>query len=471
MQNEKRCRKRRGSLVDSAPPAVRKKDRQRGTLKVERNEGTGRTPPPKIKEHKGEEEKRKKTNQLEYMAYVYLLMEYFFENNQLTVLNEKFYLQKNVLPITEALIGQILWVFDKERKKLYGSRITELEAYNGTEDRASHAYNNKKTNRNATMFGKGGVSYVYLCYGIHNCLNIVTNEENIPDAILVRSLEPFYGTDSILLKRYKIHSGGSMLGRGSSNPSACAVKGKGGRIPIGCTDEHTYDDSNYCMFKENLQRIEKVKEILKSINIRKIGKVCSGPGCVTKCLDITRKDDKESFFCDFPNYSMEGKNLTLEGKHEGGCAQVGVVTMQSGDATQVGEQADTKCIAESIELSEGVHPTIEGKNIKPDHCSTCNIRHLQKSRFFISVCPSTREIINFYEELVSQKRENQSYIQQVYGHYKSHLLDYFKCMKWDQEEMVVQRDKRVGVAYAQEAAFYNYRFLLKGHPSISVLPK
>ncbi|ANQ09985.1 DNA-3-methyladenine glycosylase [Plasmodium coatneyi] len=410
MQNEKKRRKRRGSLAATVSPGVTKKDSQCGILK-------GEATFPKSKQHKGEEEKKKKTNELEYMAYVYLLMEYFFENNEMTVLNENFYLQENVLSITETLIGHILWVYDKEKKKLYGSRITELEAYKGTEDKASHAYNNKKTNRNATMFGKGGISYVYLCYGIHNCLNIVTNGENIPDAILVRSLEPFYGVDRILLKRYKIHSGGSMLGKGSSDLSACAVKGEGGGIPIGCPDEPPHHDSNNYLVKEKLQRIEKVKAILKSINMRKLAKVCSGPGCVTKCLDITRQDDKASFFSDLPQYSREGKNIS------------------------------------------------------PDHCSTCNISHLQQSRFFISICPSVCEVINFYETLVAQKRGNDNYIEEVYSQYKTHLLDYFKCMKWDQEGVVVQRDKRVGVAYAQEAALYDYRFLLKGHPSISVLPK
>ncbi|GAB67913.1 DNA-3-methyladenine glycosylase [Plasmodium cynomolgi strain B] len=350
----------------------------------------------------------------------------------MTIFTENFYLQENVLSITEALIGHILWVYDRGKKKLYGSRITELEAYNGTEDKASHAYNNKKTNRNATMFGKGGVSYVYLCYGIHNCLNIVTNGENTPDAILVRSLEPFYGTDGVLLNRYEIHSGGSMLGRDSPGRAVCAVKGEGGGIPIGCSDERSHQKSNYCMDKEKLQRIDSVKSILKSISMKKLVKVSSGPGCVTKCLDITRKDDKASFFSDLPQYSGEGKKLTLE---------------------------------------EGAHPTSGGKNIRPDHCSTCNISDLQQSRFFISICPKTSQIVNFYESLVSQKGGNDNYIQDVYSQYKSHLLDYFNCMKWDQEKMVVQRDKRVGVAYAEEAALYDYRFLLKGHPSISVLPK
>ncbi|EUD69248.1 DNA-3-methyladenine glycosylase [Plasmodium inui San Antonio 1] len=459
MQNEKRCRKRRVPLAATASPAVTKLDRQCGTLTGAAKEAAGRRTSPRKK--------------------------YFFENNEMTVFTEEFYLQKNVLSITEALIGHILWVYDRGGKRLYGSRITELEAYNGTEDKASHAYNNKKTNRNATMFGKGGVSYVYLCYGIHNCLNIVTNEENIPDAILVRSLEPFYGTHGMLLNRYGIHSGGSVLGRGSPGRVSCAVKGEGGGIsPIGFPDQPPPHQSDYCMDKEKLQRIDTVKAILKSINMRKLAKVCSGPGCVTKCLAITRQDDKASFFSDRPQYSREGKKLLLDVKH------VAAPVQGRGD-TGVAAQADRECIAECAaeriagrmeervvdrvaerdHLPEGPHPASEGKNISPDHCSTCNISDFQRSRFFISICPSTSQIINFYEALVSQKRENHNYIEDVYSQYKAHLLDYFSCMKWEQEEIVVQRDKRVGVAYAEEAALYDYRFLLKGHPSISVLPK
>ncbi|KJP85173.1 hypothetical protein AK88_05191 [Plasmodium fragile] len=468
MQNEKKRRKGRGSLAATASPAVMKMDSKRGALTGEENQAAGRkTPPPKSKKHKGEErvdevdaadevhevkeekgekKKKKNTNELECMAYVYLLMEYFFEHNAMTFFTENFYLQGNVLSITEALIGHILWVYDEEKKKLYGSRITELEAYNGIEDKASHAYNNKKTNRNATMFAKGGVSYVYLCYGIHNCLNIVTNEENIPDAILVRSLEPCYGMDTILLNKFKMNSAESpILATRSQDPSACAMKGEeGSDISTDGPDESTQQQSKYFMAKEKLQRVEAVKAILKLVNMKKLTKACSGPGCVTKCLGITRQDDKARFCSDLPHCSRQGKKRTSGG----------VAPVQGADAAQV-----------------GVHATSQGKKINPDHISTCNISHLQQSRFFISVCPTTNQIINFYEALVAQKGGNHKFIGDVYSQYKMHLLEYFNCMKWDQENMVVQRDKRVGVAYAEEAALYDYRFLLKGHPSISVLPK
>lgn len=69
-----------------------------------------------------------------------------------------------------------------------GGYIIETEAYKGPEDKASHAYNNRRTKRTEVMFQKGGICYVYLCYGMHHLLNVVTNQENIPHAILIRGI-------------------------------------------------------------------------------------------------------------------------------------------------------------------------------------------------------------------------------------------------------------------------------------------
>ena len=65
--------------------------------------------------------------------------------------------------------------------------IVETEAYDGFEDRASHAFRGR-TSRNAPMFGPPGVWYVYLCYGIHEMLNLVTREADHPSAVLIRGL-------------------------------------------------------------------------------------------------------------------------------------------------------------------------------------------------------------------------------------------------------------------------------------------
>ena len=66
--------------------------------------------------------------------------------------------------------------------------IAETEAYAGEIDRASHAYGGRRTNRTEVMYRAGGVSYVYLCYGMHNLFNIVTGPENVPHAVLIRGI-------------------------------------------------------------------------------------------------------------------------------------------------------------------------------------------------------------------------------------------------------------------------------------------
>ena len=71
--------------------------------------------------------------------------------------------------------------------------ITETEAYDGPEDLACHAHTNRKTKRNAVMFERGGICYVYLCYGIHWLLNLVTGPPDYPAAVLIRGAGSFNG--------------------------------------------------------------------------------------------------------------------------------------------------------------------------------------------------------------------------------------------------------------------------------------
>ena len=81
-------------------------------------------------------------------------------------------------------------------------RITETEAYVGRMDRACHAYNYRRTARTETLFAPPGTAYVYLIYGMHCCLNLVTEPEGEPAAVLLRGLEPRYNADMIAENRY-----------------------------------------------------------------------------------------------------------------------------------------------------------------------------------------------------------------------------------------------------------------------------
>ncbi|MBX7065904.1 MAG: DNA-3-methyladenine glycosylase [Parachlamydiales bacterium] len=109
-----------------------------------------------------------------------------------------FYQNENVVEVAKALLGKLLLTqIDGE---LAGGYISETEAYAGIVDRACHAYNNRRTERTEVMYKQGGVAYVYLCYGIHHLLNVVTAGVNIPHAVLIRALEPAIGQE-IMLKR------------------------------------------------------------------------------------------------------------------------------------------------------------------------------------------------------------------------------------------------------------------------------
>ena len=82
------------------------------------------------------------------------------------------------------------------------ARITETEAYVGRMDKACHAYNYRKTERTKTLFAPPGTAYVYLIYGMHCCLNFVTEPEGEPSAVLIRGLEPRYNGHIIAENRF-----------------------------------------------------------------------------------------------------------------------------------------------------------------------------------------------------------------------------------------------------------------------------
>lgn len=106
-------------------------------------------------------------------------------------LNSTFYQRGNVVQIAKSLLGKVL------HTQFGGYHtagiITEVEAYAGRDDKACHANNGVRTKRTEVMYHAGGVSYVYLCYGIHHLFNVVTNIEGKADAVLIRALEPVLG--------------------------------------------------------------------------------------------------------------------------------------------------------------------------------------------------------------------------------------------------------------------------------------
>lgn len=117
----------------------------------------------------------------------------------INILPPNFYLEGDVVHISKKLLGKII-VTDIDNRITY-SRIVETEAYDGRMDKACHAYPNRKTPRTEVMFKEGGRSYVYLCYGIHSLFNIVTHAENVPNAVLLRAVEPIIGAETMIDRR------------------------------------------------------------------------------------------------------------------------------------------------------------------------------------------------------------------------------------------------------------------------------
>ena len=109
-----------------------------------------------------------------------------------------FYDRKDVVKIAKELLGKI--IVTNIDGLFTSGRIVETEAYVGISDKASHSFSGRRTAKNEHMYSAPGTAYIYICYGMHQMMNIVTNEKEIPDAVLIRAVEPLKGID-IMLQR------------------------------------------------------------------------------------------------------------------------------------------------------------------------------------------------------------------------------------------------------------------------------
>lgn len=110
-----------------------------------------------------------------------------------------YYLNQDVIFLAKDLLGKVL--FTEINGDITAGIIVETEAYFGVVDKASHAYGARRTDRTETLYSQGGVSYVYLCYGIHHLFNVVTSVDGEPHAVLVRAVEPLIGQEIMELRR------------------------------------------------------------------------------------------------------------------------------------------------------------------------------------------------------------------------------------------------------------------------------
>lgn len=124
-------------------------------------------------------------------------------------LEQSFYRRDDVVAISRELLGKVLC--SRIGGATCKAAILETEAYDGPKDRASHAWNNRRTRRTEPLFQDGGIAYVYLCYGIHHMFNVVSNVADRPHAILVRAGLPLEGIEHMLERRSKDKDDGKLM--------------------------------------------------------------------------------------------------------------------------------------------------------------------------------------------------------------------------------------------------------------------
>lgn len=182
----------------------------------------------------------------------------------------------DALVLSQALLGKIM-----VHRTPYGTVrgiITETEAYMGVEDKGSHTYMGRRTERTEPMFHIGGTSYVYFIYGMYNCMNITAGEAEIPQAALIRAVEPADEASREIMEKLRAeklsrrkkvpeYAGAQSAGMPDRDAKEQPVQGKGAQLPS---------------------------------SVRK--HLADGPGKLCIAMDITKKDndvdmaESEDFF-------------------------------------------------------------------------------------------------------------------------------------------------------------------------------
>lgn len=115
------------------------------------------------------------------------------------MIERDFFLQDTRIVARELLGKEIVLQRDGQ---LCIAKIVETEAYLGIKDRGAHTFGGRRTKRNEVMYGPGGKIYVYFTYGMHYLMNFVTREAQVPEAVLIRGVEPLCGVEHMAYRRY-----------------------------------------------------------------------------------------------------------------------------------------------------------------------------------------------------------------------------------------------------------------------------
>lgn len=114
-------------------------------------------------------------------------------------LSRSFY-KKDAITLAKDLLGKYL--FHNVNDEILIGRIVETEAYMGYYDKGAHTYKGRRTKRTEAMYGEPGHAYIYLIYGMYDCINVVAAKKDIGQAVLIRALEPVEGHSTMSLNRF-----------------------------------------------------------------------------------------------------------------------------------------------------------------------------------------------------------------------------------------------------------------------------
>lgn len=179
---------------------------------------------------------------------------------KMTKLNRDFY-SRDTLTVAKELLGKVL-VHDTGEMILKG-KIVETEAYLGLSDKAAHSYGGKRTKRLETMYGPPGTAYVYMIWGMYCCLNLVTVKEGIPEAVLIRGIEPVENMDQMILNRF--HKKAEEL---TKNQMKNITNGPG-KLALAMNIDRRFDKEDLCGEKICLETGQ--EEMFHMVETKRIG--------------------------------------------------------------------------------------------------------------------------------------------------------------------------------------------------------
>jgi DNA-3-methyladenine glycosylase len=177
-----------------------------------------------------------------------------------------FYLHDTVT-VARSLLGCVLW--RRLGRELLAARLVEVEAYLGANDSASHARRGLRSLRNESMYLEGGHAYVYFTYGMHWCVNVVTQEADTAEAVLLRAAEPLRGIDAMRERRPKAERDRDLMNGPGKLCSALAIDKS--------LDGEPLDGKTLWLAPRDIEVPEKDIAVTRRIGVENSGEAASWP--------------------------------------------------------------------------------------------------------------------------------------------------------------------------------------------------